>query len=804
MQHRQRSRWLDGVRQDFVYAARMLGKSPAFTALAAGILALGLGGSIAVYALFEALLLRSLPFAEPHRLVSLAGVHERLGTVKFVAQENFRDWMAANTVFESMAFSGRFQATILGRGEPEVVTGSEVSENFFEMFAVQPMFGGWFRKEDQKPGGACVVLVSESFWRRKLEARPDVVGAALRFDDRFCRIEGVMPEKFALREGYVAEFWMPVRQVIRGRVQQQYRANARLKPGVELAAAQAQMSEIAARMARTYPENAGWGVQVASMREELLREVGEPLPVLAAAALIVLLVACGNVTCLLLARGIERSKEIGVRVALGASPGRVVRLLIAEGLLLSMLSAAGAGAVAAGLIRLAIAASPPSHGLGSMISISGTLVLFAVALVLLAGMVPSLYAGLRTAARESGLGLRESGGAMVHGRGQVRSLHALVVAEMALAVVLLSMAGLLIRSFVNLRGNDLGYRPEGVVTFKTALPASRYPAVAARVRFWDTLLAQLAAIPGVQSAAGSDSIPLGMTYAAAPVQVEGEDGRPSGIVTRGAVVTPDYFRTLGIEVRAGRTFDDGDLGTAAPVAVVNEAFVRKMPQGRPAVGTQLRFAQRSLRIAGVIADSRYFGPARAPEPEVYVPHTQFPMLQFVSIRASVPEAAVLAATREVIRRLDPELPITQVRTLRQSVDGAMTFQRDMMLLVGGFAAVTVAMAATGLGGVMIYVVSRRRREIGLRMALGAERGQIAWTVLSRTLRLALGGGLLGAAAALASGRLIGSFLHGVGANDPVTVLLAPAVLIAIAVLTGAVPALRAASVDPLAAIRQEH
>lgn len=612
MQDRQRSRSLNGVRQDFVYAARMLGKSPAFTALAAGILALGLGGSIAVYALFEGLLLRSLPFAEPHRLVTLSGVHERLGTVPFVAQENFRDWMAANTVFESMAFSGRSQATILGRGEAEAVTGSEVSENFFEMLGVQPKMGGWFRKEDQKPGGACVVLVSEGFWRRKLEARPDVVGATLRLDDRFCRIDGVMPQNFALRDGYAAEFWTPVHQVSRGRTQQQYRAYARLKPGVAVAAAQAQMSEIAGRMARTYPENAGWGVRVASMREELLRQMGEPLPLLAAAALIVLLVACGNVACLLLARGIERSKEIAVRVALGASPGRVVRLLIAEGLLLSMLSAAGAGAVAVGLIRLAIAASPPWHALDNMISVSGTLVLFAVALVLLAGMVPSLYAGLRTAARESGLGLRESGGAMGNGRGQVRSLHALVVAEMALAVLLLSMAGLLIRSFANLQSNDLGYRPEGVLTFKTALPASRYPAVAARVRFWETLLAQLAAIPGVQSAAASDSIPLGLTYAAAPVHVEGEAARLGGIVTRGAVVTPDYFRTLGIEVRAGRTFDEGDLGTGAPVAVVNEAFVRKMPQGRPAVGTQVRFAQRSVRIAGVIADARYFGPARAP------------------------------------------------------------------------------------------------------------------------------------------------------------------------------------------------
>jgi putative ABC transport system permease protein len=795
--------WLTDLYKDFAYAARTLGKSPGFTALAAVTLAFGVGASIAVYTLSEALLLRSLPFPEPQRLVSLHDLHVRRGA-SGVGQDNFRDWQASNTVFERMAYSEFSQVTLTGHGDAERITGSAVSEGFFEMMGAQPQLGRWFTPEEQKPGAPCACMVSHGFWTRKLGARPDVVGGTLAVDDRPCRIAGVMPESFRIR-GYVAEYWTPVSYVAHGRMQHQYDAYARLRPGVAVEAAQAQMSEIARRLAQTYPEDHGWGVQVQTLRGELLRPFRDALAIVAAAAMIVLLMACGNVASLLLARGIGRSKEIAVRVALGAGRGRVVRLLVTEGLLLSAISAGLGSLVAVWLIRLAIAAAPPWLGLGAGVSVSVTVVVFAIGLTLATGLLTSLWPALRGSRADLLSGLKESGAGLVAGRRQVRSLNGLVVMEVALAVVLLTFAGLLMKSLAHLSHTGLGYRTDRVLTFRMPLPSSRYATDAARLRFWDTLLAELTAVPGVLSAAASDSIPMGGTFNGAPVEIEGETNRRdwADVMTRDAVITPDYFRTMGIGLRAGRTFTADDTARAGTVIIVNEAFVRKLLHGRAPIGTRVRFGPQWLRVVGVIGDERYFGPAREPEAEAYVPYTLFPYLQFVSIHTAVPEETVLAAVRRVIRRLDPQLPMTQVRTLRESVDLSMDFERQMMALVGGFAAVALVMATMGLGGVMIYLVSRKRREIGLRMALGASRADVARGVMGGALRLVLVGGTIGAATAFASARALGSLLYGVHSSDPAVLMLAPAALGAVALLACVLPARQAASVDPVKALRQE-
>ncbi len=802
-----RIRWLTDLLKDFVYARRTLAKSPGFTALAVVTLALGVGASIAVYALSEAILLRSLPYPEPERLVSIMETHARVG-VGIVSEENFRDWQASNTVFERMAFTTISQATLTGYGEAEQIEGRSVSEGFFELLGVQPKLGRWFAPEEQKPGAACAVMVSHGFWVRKLGARPESVGSAIALNDRPCRITGVMPESFRFNESGpgVAGYWTPVGGVWHNRMARGNWAYARLRRGVSVETAQAQMSQIAARLARAYPENAGWGTLVSSMRAVLLHQVGHELLIFAAAALIVLLVACANVASLLLARGIGRSREIAVRVALGAGRTRVVRLLLAESLLLSGMSAALGVAFAVWLLRAAISAAPPTMQLGDTVSLSPSLAVFAVGLTLCTGLLAGLWPALRGSRTNLESDLKESGGALVAGKRQVRSLNALVVMEVALSVVLLTFAGLLAKSFTHLLETNLGYRTDHLLTFQIPLPASRYRTATARLHFWDTLLPRLAAIPGVLSAAASNSIPLCGRFDGAPAEVEGQAKHRdwTDVVTRGAIVTPDYFRTMGIGLRAGRTFNARDTAGAEPVVIVNEAFVRKLLPDRVPIGTRVRIGGAPwARIVGVIGDQRYFGPAQKLEAEAYMLYTLAPYLQFVSIHTAVPEQGVIAEARRIIRQFDAGLPMTEVRTMRQSVDLSISLKRQMMTLVAGFGVVTLVMATMGLSGIMLYTVSRRRREIGLRIALGARPGDISRNVLASAARLVAAGSAIGVLAALASGRVLESLLYGVRWYDPATLATAPAVLAVIALAACLLPSRRAAAVEPMQALRQE-
>jgi len=798
--------WLTDMRKDVRYAWRMLRKSPGFTALAVVTLALGVGASIAVYTLGESLLLRSLPYPSPERLAAIYSVHVRRGELESVGQEDFRDWQASNTVFERMAFTEFNQKTLTGHGDAERITGMAVSEGFFEMLGVPPRLGRWFTPQEQKPGVDHVVLLSHGFWMRKMGARPEVVGGTLFLSGSPYRITGVMPESFRFNGGHITEYWTPISYVNYGHQNHQYAGCARLKRGVTIQAAQAQMSEIARRMEKAFPDCAGWGVRVVGLRSDFLREFSPALVIFAAAALIVLLVACGNVASLLLARGIGRSKEIAVRMALGAGRRRVVRLLLTESLLLSCVGAVAGLALAVWLIRLAIAAAPPWLQLGAMVSVSPTLAGFAIVLTVCTGLLTGLWPALRGSRGDPQSDLKESGNSLVAGRQQVRSLNSLVVMEIALAVVLLTFAGLLVKSFAYLLHTDLGYRTERLLTFRMGLPSSRYKNDQARVHFWNTLQPQLAALPGVVSVAAADGIPLGGTYSANPLEMEGQAAPRdwTDVTSRTSSVTADYFRTMGIPLRAGRAFNADDTAEAEPVVIVNETFVRKLMPGESPLDKHVRLAQgKWRRIVGVIGDARYNGPAQQVEAEVYTPFTQDAWFEFVALRTAVPEEGVVGAVRNIIRRMDPALPITQVRTMRQSVDLATAQPRAMMALVVGFAAVTLGMATLGLGGVMAYTVSRRRREIGLRMALGARGSDVSRAVIRSAARLILAGSMIGVLCAFAGSRVLESLLYVVRPHDPAVIAMAPVVLAAIALLACTGPAHRAASVDPMAALRQE-
>lgn len=420
-----RMRRLTDLLKDFGHAWRTLAKSPGFTSLAVVTLALGVGASIAVYALSEALLLRALPYAEPQRLVRIAGKYLPTGIAEApIGQENFRDWEASNSVFERMALTSLSELTLTGYGEAERIQGLSVSEGFFELLGVQPQLGRWFAPEEQPPGAACVVMVSHALWVRKLGALSEAVGDTVVMDDRSCTVTGVMPESFRFNDSHsgVAEYWTPITIVSHNRMEKNYFAYARLRRGVTIEAAQAQMNEITGRLAKAYPENADWGAQVGSMRAELLDQAGDELLVFAAAALILLLVACANVAGFLLVRGIGRSREIAIRVALGAGRTRVVRLLLAESLLLSGLSGGLGVLLAAWLLRAAISAAPAWMQLGDTVSVSASLTIFAVGVTVCTGLLAGLWPALRASRTNLESDLKESGGPLVAGkRGCVRS-----------------------------------------------------------------------------------------------------------------------------------------------------------------------------------------------------------------------------------------------------------------------------------------------------------------------------------------------------------------------------------------------
>ena len=798
--------WLRDMSKDVRYAWRALRKSPGFTALAVVTIAFGVGASLAVYTLAESLLLRSLPYASPERLVAIYSVHVKRGEMESIGQEDFRDWQAANTVFDRMAFTEFDQRTLTGHGDAERINGTSVSEGFFEMLGVPPQIGRWFTPQEQKPAADHVVLISHGFWARKLGARPDVVGSTVFLSGVPYGITGVMPEGFRFSDGHIPEYWTPISYVNYGHKNHQFAGYARLKNGITIQAAQAQMSDIARRMEKEFPDCAGWGVRVMSLRSAVLSDIGPALLVFGAAALIMLQVACGNVASLLLARGTGRSKEVAVRLAMGAGRRRVLRLLLTESILLSCLGATAGIALAWWLLRLAIAAAPGWLQLRAIVSVSPSLAAFAIVMALGTGILTGLWPALKGSRANLQNDLKESGVSLVAGRRQVRSLNSLVVMEIALAVVLLTFAGLLAKSFVHLLHTNLGYRTDRLLTFRMSLPSSRYRTDAARLQFWDKLQPQVAALPGVISVAAADGVPLGGTYSADAVEVEGHaashDWTDSS--SRLSSVTANYFRTIGIPLQAGRAFMAGDTVDAEPVAIVNQTFVRAFMPGESPLDKHVRpGGGKWCRIVGVIGDARYQGPTQAVEAEVYFPFTQQPWFQFVALRTAIPEERLIGPVRDIIRRLDSALPISQVRTMSQSVDLDTTLPHSMMALVTGFAIVTLGMSTLGLGGVMAYTVSRRKRELGLRIALGARQADISRAVIRSAGRLILTGSVIGVACAYAAARVLQALLYGVRPHDPIVVVAAPLVLGVVALLACLAPAHSAATVDPMAVLRQE-
>lgn len=811
LRERHRRVRLGELSQDLRVAARGLLRAPGFTLVALLTLALGIGANSAIFSVVRSVLLRPLPYPDSERLVQLWTDHRARGRQQpeWLTPPEFLDWRDGNHTFSSMAAYANWAPDLTGDGEPEALGGLLVSGNYFAVLGTPPALGRLLAPADDSPGAEWVIVLSDALWRRRFGADPAIVGRVLQLNGESWTVVGVLPREFRPPLGTTPEVYRALRRPANsgcGRGCFVWRAIGRMKPGVSFEQAQADLSGIAARIAREYPAyNEGVGAWPVRLHEQITGPTRVPLAALAGAVVFVLLIACVNLATLLLVRGAGRARELGVRAALGAGRGRLVRQLLTESALL-----AGVGGVLGLLLSLAgggVLGSlvPPGVRGIQEIRVDGLVVAVTAALSLLSGLLFGLLPAFHAAGSDL-MGVLRTG-RDAGGRSRLRS--GLVVTELAIAVVLLIGAGLLLRSFLLLQQVDLGYRSRGVVLASIGLPRARY-ADAARVRLTtEDLLTRLRADPALRAAEVTDLPPLSQgdqDITAIPLGEPKVPGRPEGIWYR--AVTPGYLQTMRIRIVSGRQLSPEDRQGAPPVGVVNEEAARTFWPGQNPIGRVLATGEDStaprITIVGVVGATRQDGPNQPLKPELFVPIDQAPNrgLTFVLEPARDVDAAV-AAFRQALRDVDPLVPLAAVEPIEQRVGSALALPRLYALLISIFAAAALLLAVLGVYGVMAYVVSQRQREIGVRLALGAAPGAIRRLVLGQGGRLALAGVGIGLLVGFAVSRLLGRLLFGVGAFDPQTYLLVPILLGGMALLACWLPARRAMRVDPLVAIREE-
>jgi putative ABC transport system permease protein len=808
--------WLENFLQDVRYGLRMLIKNPGFTAVAAVTLALGIGANTAMFSVVYAVLLRPFPYKDPNRLVIVWEQNPSRGwTTNIVSAANFLDWRRQNTVFTGLAAVDATSFNLGGSGEPLEIGGERVTANLFSLLGAQPIRGRGFQPEDDRPGSAPVALVSYGLWQRRYGGNSGLIGRPISLDGRSYPVVGIMPPNFSdVYTSYFntnAQVWISGLDLSNpGREHHGYLALARLKPGVTLSQAQREMDAIASRIEMQYPESKGWGVQVVSLREQVVGYVSPALKVLMGAVAFVLLIACANLANLLLSRSAAREREVAIRAAMGANRARVVRQLLTESLLL-----AGVGGVLGlllarwgmnSLLALAPADTPGIASAGLNTHVFGFTLLVTVATGLLFGLVPAFA----LSKPDLNASLKESSRGSTEGSRSHRLRGLLVATEFSLAFVLVIGATLMVKTLIRLSHFSLGFNPDHVLTMHIPLGGPQYKSHRDEAEFFQRLLAQVEALPGVQAASVASGLPIdnwaGMGF------VREDDSHPAPELMPDAnylVIAPQYFRTMGIPLRAGRTFSDGDTEESQRVVIVNEELARRNWPGQDPIGKRLRSQGDKmpwLTVVGVARNVRTNGPDADFQAELYIPYTQYPWLlspRFVVVRTSVAPLALASSIRREVLTLDKNQPISDIRTLDQ-VAGESSAQRQfLMVLLGIFAGLALILAGVGVYGVLAYSVARRTHEIGIRMALGAVRGDVMKLVLAQGLRFALFGVLAGLAGALLLTRVLTSLLFGVSPTDPVTFGLVTVLLALVAFLACYIPARRATKVDPMVALRYE-
>ena len=814
-------RWpsLDESWRTVAHAARALRRGGAYTVVRIVTLALGIGVNTAIFSVIDAALLRGLPYQRPERLVRTGMNLARFGLVGLTPE--FVAWRNENRTFTGLVAWDDDQLTLTGAGEPERVTAAKVSGEFLSVLGLSPAVGRDFLKDDDRPGAAQVAIVSDALWRRHWNGDRSALGRTIVLDNAPVTMIGVLPPDFLFPGDMLPDLLMPAKYGD----QPEWSAKGvglltvigRLKPGATAASAAADLDRVFAAHQPDRPvwmaaSQKGSHASALALKTRLIGDVRPALVALILAVAVVLLIACANVASLQLSRFNGRIRELGVRAALGASKAQLLRLVLAESLLLA---AAGAAAGCAGAYLLIRAARPYDRMLHlaspDALTLNREVALFSLALTIGCAMLFALGPAALVTQVDAQRALRADGVRAASGlRNAFRSL--LVTGEMALAVILLLGAALLLRSFARLISVDRGFETRGVLTASLTLPNSRYSEDRKIAAFVDDLMARLGTAPGLISAGAASSPPFSNYNMPAKMYFEGRPDPPMGDESQSApviAVTPGYFKSLGISILEGRGFSDSDADGRPRVAVVNAAFVQQYFPNQDPVGRRVGWQTPATglqwwTIAGVVAGSRHEDLSKPAVAEVFAPFDQLPLRRVtVTLRAAVPPESLAAFVRAQVLAVDREQPLYNVSTMEERVSRTLRDRRVETMLLGSFAALALVLAAAGVYGVMSYSVSPSRREIGVRMALGATPGAVTGEVLKRALGMSLAGLAAGLIASWFLTRFLAGFLYGVGAKDPVIFSLAPVSLLMIALLGSYLPARRAASVDPVEALRAE-
>jgi putative ABC transport system permease protein len=810
---RRRDRVLQELNQNVRYGFRTMARSPGFAAVAVLTMALGIGATTAIFSIVDGVLLKPLPHPEPGRIVNLMENNLSRGWSSFTMSPlNFRDWQEQNRSMELLAAYRSRTVTYQGGDRPQRLAAYLVSEAYLEILGGQPLMGRGFVQEDMDPNREGVVLLDHGFWEVAFGGDPEVLGMSMVLDGEPHTIIGVLPEGWRHpfdRRG--KELFLPLRpEPWWGRGSHFLRGFGRMKPGLTVEQAQADLSAVAAGLEAEHPDsNAGWGASVRSLSDVMVGQARPQLLILLASAGLVLLIACVNVAQMTLARGSGRSQEMAIRAALGAGRARVVRQLLAENLLISLFGSALGVLLAIGCLKGLVLGWPQILPRMEEIDVDGTVLGFTAGLALVSGLLSGIFPALTVAGSKLGEALRKSSRGVTADSSLRRLRGGLVVAEVSLAVVLLVGSGLLIRSFLALQREDPGFEVGGRLALSTPLPDSKYPTEEDIRSYAEAALENLAAVPGVESAAITTLIPVTGQDEISEYEIEGlppsgPDDSQSAIVYG---VSPGYLETMGIPLRRGREFTPDDRDDAVPVAVVSESFVqRHFPTDNP-LGKRIRFGGEDhpyVMIAGVSGDVQHYRVGQTSMQQVYFPFAQRPsdQVSFV-IRASVPPLSLVTALRTEIQSVDPNMPLVGVRTFGQIVAADIAAPRFRTMLLTSFGVTALLLAAVGLYGVISYTVARRSGEIGLRMALGAQQSSILGLVLRGGLPTVGAGVLLGLGGAYPLSRMLGSVLFGVGARDPAVFVAVPLLVVAVAAAAMLIPALRAMRVDPVWALSRD-
>ncbi|HEX7117855.1 MAG TPA: ABC transporter permease [Longimicrobiales bacterium] len=804
---------METLLQDVRFAFRTLVKSPGFAAAAVLTLALGTGANTAIFSFVDTMLLRPLPFEEPDRLVMVWQDERERGSIpkEWTSPPNFVDWRAQNATFDAMAAFTGAAFTLTGDEQAERISGAQVAAGFFDVLRVRPLLGRTFTAGDEAPGAPRVAVLSYGLWQRRFDGDPGVVGNTVRLGGEPYTVIGVLPSGFEFPYLTQAELWAPLQDIenLCGRRCIFLRVVGRLADGVTPERAQADLNTVMARLAEAYPQaNRGIRVALTTLHEEVAGPVRPALLALLGAVGFLLLIGCANVANLLLARAARRETEIAVRGALGAGKGRLARQLLTESLLLAAFGGIAGVLLGTwgidGLVALVPPGTPRVDEVGLDVRVLGFAALVSLATGAIFGLAPVLHV-----MRGSTVGALRDGrrGAAGGSRRQRRVRDVLAVGELALSLVMLVGAGLMLRSFVEMRRVDPGFRTDHVLTARLSVPGARYAAAADVTGFYDRLLGRLAAAPGVRSAAANSTLPLTGSLNDTGFLLEGQPEPPPGESRPVALiqaVTPDYFDALGIPLRRGRTFDATDRRDAPPVVIVDETLAgRYFPDENP-IGRRIDVNGEVREIVGVVGAVLHTGIRGEVRPTIYAPHTQFTTRAMSIVLHTATDPLQLAGVlRAELRALDPTLATSEVTTMARLAAESVADARMYAILFAVFAAVALLLAAIGVYGVIAYSVAQRTAELGLRMALGADRATLLGMVVGHGLTIAALGAGIGLAGAFGLTRLIAGLLFGVRPTDPATFVGVTAVLGGVAMIASYLPARRATEVDPMVALRTE-